>query len=284
MSNPPPLPNRTKITPREFAVLSLNDISRIVEERCGNVFVLERHGEGSNHVIILPEAFQEFKSIVSYHRVSPMNRCEQKYIGLGHFFADKEGNISVVVSHFIQFHTMNRTTISASSLGPNGERNPGVDFLEYYRNEYIQSENVYNTDAFGFSVDPFVDKYGHSEFVLDGHTHPNLGTFFSNTDIQSGTAHAGQLPVCIFVCDPIRGEMLGRIGKDFSDAQVIVYDRELCVDLLNPVCFASLERRTLFNYIMALIHTYLNRPNTKGKAKFRIVGNGKERAFIKLRH
>ena len=89
----------------------------------------------------------------------------------------------------------------------------------------MRTEDKFNTDAFGYQVDPFLKICGPSEYVLEGHTHPDLGVFYSQTDKVSGAARAALSPVCIFVCDPIQKKMLGSIGKDFEDAEVIVFSR-----------------------------------------------------------
>ena len=60
---------------------------------------------------------------------------------------------------------------------------------------------------------------------MEGHTHPDLGVFYSGTDRVSGAARAASSPVCIFVCDPIRKKMLGSIGKDFAEAEILVFSR-----------------------------------------------------------
>lgn len=219
----PPLPPRHHSEGTSLPHLSFSEACEQIEKKCGRVSITERHGKGQSKVIILPEAFQELKVMISYGRMSPMNIKEQKFAGFGHLFADKNGFSVTVVSHFIQIHTMNRNPVGASNLGPHGEWNPGLDFLEYYREEFLECEKKFNTDAYGNVVDPFLDHSG-SEFVLEGHTHPNLGVFYSNTDRVSGKARAGNLPICIFVCDPIKKEMLGSIGRDFDAAEVIVYD------------------------------------------------------------
>lgn len=60
---------------------------------------------------------------------------------------------------------------------------------------------------------------------VTGTTYPDLGVFYSGTDKVSGAARAASSPVCIFVCDPIRKKMLGSIGKDFAEAEIIVFSR-----------------------------------------------------------
>lgn len=154
-----------------------------------------------------------------------MNVYEQKFCGMGHFLVDDDGNVTIIISHIIEIQTMNRNPVGASNLGPDGEYNSGLDFLEYHREEFLRNEAKFNTDAFGYQVDPFLKLCGPSEFVLEGHTHPDLGVFYSETDKVSGAARAASSPVCIFVCDPIRKKMLGSIGKDFAEAEIIVFSR-----------------------------------------------------------
>ena len=224
--NAPALPKRHKTPAKKYPLCSFKKAIKLIEKKCGNVYISERHGKGYNKVIILPEAMMEFECMISYGRRSPMNEKELKYIGYGHIMIDENGYFTHIVSHFIQIHTTNRTTVSASNLGKNGEFNPGLDFLEYYIEEYKNAESRFNTDAYGYCVDPFLEICGSSEYVLEGHTHPNLGVFFSSTDITSGASRAASTPICIFVCDPIKKLMLGCIGKNFSKAEVIVYSRK----------------------------------------------------------
>lgn len=218
-----PMPTRRPAEPRTYPVCSFKNARELIESKCGAAQVVERHGKGSNKVIILPEAYQELRAMISYGRRSPMNAKEQKYSGYGHFLVDDQGNAIVIVKHFVEIQTMNRSAVSASNLGPNGENNPGLDFLAYHREEFLKTEAKYNTDAYGGVVDPFMKLCGSSEFVLEGHTHPDLGCFYSQTDRVSGSARAASAPVCIFVCDPIRKEMIGSIGSSFAEAEVIVY-------------------------------------------------------------
>lgn len=220
-----PMPARRPAEPKTYPVCSFKKACELIESKCGDVQISERHGSGSNKVVILPEANQELTSMISYGRRSPMNAKEQKYAGYGHILVDDRGNTVTIVKHFIEIQTMNRNSVGASNLGPNGENNPGLDFLEYHREEFLKLEAKYNMDAYGYVVDPFMKLCGSSEFVLEGHTHPDLGCFYSQTDRVSGTARAASAPICIFVCDPIRKEMLGSIGRSFSDAEVVVYER-----------------------------------------------------------
>lgn len=222
----PPVPKRRPPEPKRYPTLSIKKVCAMIEESCGNVCITERHGkECGNYAVILPEAMQELTTIVSYRRRSPMNVNEQKFGGYGHILRNPAGGMITVVKHFIEVPTVNRNPIGAGNLGPNGELNPALDFLDFVRTEFFRTEKQFNTDAYGFEVDPFMKLCGGSEFVLEGHTHPDLGVFWSSTDRRSGAHRAGNRPLCIFVCDPVRGEMLCSMGRGFEDVQVLVYER-----------------------------------------------------------
>ncbi len=222
--NPPTLPYRNHTGQTVYPVLKSETIEEIIKSDCGNVYVCDKFGNGRHTVFVLPEAYSQLVSMISYGRRSPMNVKEQKFIGLGHFFDGADGCVNIVISHFIQIFTTNRTGISAENLGPDGEHNPGLDFLNYYREEFLEYEKKCNTDAFGKPADPFL-KYGASEYVLEGHTHPDLGVFWSSTDRKSGKARAAKKPVCIFVCDPVRKQMLGCVGSEFENATILAFSR-----------------------------------------------------------
>lgn len=281
MFNATPLPPKRVIVVEEYPVLSMKKIMNLIRRNCGSAYISERHGKGFNKVIVLPEATREFEVMVSYGRRSPMNVLEQKYAGYGHFLRDEHDNNILIVSHFIEIQTMNRNSIGASNLGPNGENNPGLDFLMYHRDEFIKNERKYNTDAYGYLVDPFLDICGPSVFVLEGHTHPDLGVFYSGTDKQSGMARAAVSPVCIFVCDPIRKQMLGSVGKDFKEAEIIVFSRRTSNG--NPILSDNkLETpQEIIGEIVRLANKCLSYKGYSGKINDR-TSNGKECLSIKM--
>ena len=224
MNNYRPLPARYPSIKKNYHRYTLQQVQSLIEKNCGNVAVTERHGNGPNKTIILPEAKREMDVIISYGRRTPMNKLEQKYIGLGHIFDSGDGHHIIVVKHFIEIHTTNRSGVSAGNIGPNGETG-ALELLGYYREEYLENERHFNTDESGCLIDPFLKEAGPSEYVLEGHTHPNLGVFFSGPDRASGKARAATSPICIFVCDPIRKQMLGAVGFNLEPTEVIVYSR-----------------------------------------------------------
>ena len=107
------LPERKEPSVKEYPKISLDEVKRMIESKCGNVFIQERHGRGKCKVIILPEATQEMEVMLSYGRRSPMNIKEQKYTGYGHFLIDENDNTIVIVKHFIEIQTMNRTSVGS---------------------------------------------------------------------------------------------------------------------------------------------------------------------------
>ena len=73
MTNYTPMPTRRPPQSKTYPVCNLKEAMDIIKSECGDVYVKERHGKGRNKVIILPEPYQEFVSITSYGRRSPMN-------------------------------------------------------------------------------------------------------------------------------------------------------------------------------------------------------------------
>ena len=136
MINYTPMPTRRPPQPKTYPVCSFKKAMDIIKSKCGDVYVKERHGKGLNKVIFLPEATNEFETIISYKRRSPMNVKEQKIQGYGStFILDNEGHTLTVIAHFIEIPTSNRSTNRAGNLGVNGEKNPGLDILDYKREE-----------------------------------------------------------------------------------------------------------------------------------------------------
>lgn len=279
MSYYTPMPARKVTQPKTYPVCPLTEVMDVIKKNCGDVYIRERHGKGPNKVIILPEATRELEVMISYGRRSPMNVSEQKYSGFGHFLLHKNGSYITIVKHFIEIQTMNRTAVGASNLGPRGENNPGLDFLAYHREEFLGNEAKFNTDAFGFQVDPFLKRCGPSEFVLEGHTHPDLGVFYSGTDKISGAARAASAPVCIFVCDPVRKQMLGSVGKDFADAEIIVYARR---ETAQDNCGRDRSLPPPTDEIMRLVSHCLHTLGYAGGTRLKTRHDGKRCLKIKL--
>ena len=130
-------------------------------------------------------------------------------------------------------------TMTAFTINFGDGETTALDLVGYYREEYLEKEAEFNTDENGNMIDPFLTGAGPSEYVLEGHTHPNLHVFFSGPDRESGKARAASDPICIFVCDPIRKEMLGAIGRNMEPTEVIVYSKAPAKQIVEKPIHAS---------------------------------------------
>ena len=93
----------------------------------------------------------------------------------------------------------------------------------------MQHEKECNTDSYGKTVDPFLKRYGSSEFVLEGHTHPDLGVFWSRTDRVSGAARAAtaaHLYLCLRSDSPTDARMRGQGLRTGTDHRIRAPERK----------------------------------------------------------
>ena len=226
-NKPPELPRAPHI--KEKRVIPLKTVGSVIEEiekKCGHVCV-ERYGpiKGSadtDVLIILPQAAKELKTMIYWGEKHPVNVYEQIYQGMGHLFVDGIKRI-IVISHFLYIYAAERTRTSACIH--NGTYDSIMQRIEYERSIYNKNEVDYNRTKDGFVFDPFVERYGISEAILYGHTHPDLGCFFSGPDRKSGFA-TEDFPAVTFVADPIRKDMKAGVGRELRDAQILVYSYE----------------------------------------------------------
>lgn len=224
---PPDLPKRQKILERrQFPEKKLSEVLALIERKCGPVsvehFGLSSEHEDSDVVIFLPTPTREFKNMVYWGENHPINKYEQIYQGIGHILKDGKRRI-IVISHFLYIYAAERTSVSAGILGDNVDSI--MTRIEYEREIYAQNEKICNRRKDGTLYDPIVEIAGPSEPVFYGHTHPNIGTFFSPPDRTSGFA-TPNLPAVTFVADPIRKEMKAGVGTELREAQILVYSYE----------------------------------------------------------
>lgn len=261
--SPPPLPFVKKAAQRTYPILSVDKAMDIIAAHCGDdVCIAEKHGSGKHKVIILPDAAQQFGAMIGYGRKSPVNACEQVYNGYGHIYKNPdEDSWLIIVKAFIEIKTTNRSAVSASAgFSADGKPNPGLEFLEYDHMMLEKYERSRNSDADGNMIDPFLKDNMPSTYVLFGHTHPDLGCTFSKTDLKTGRAKAAaDIPVVMFVADPVRREMKAVIGKSFEDAEVFVYGR----GAKTPAAEAKIGAEE----IVRLASAFLQKKGVRGKVR-----------------
>lgn len=220
---PKPPKQNHKSAKKTYPVMSLAEVMETINQKCGPVVVdkygLKRVYDDTDIVVFLPQATKEFKNMVYWGETHPINRYEQIYEGIGHVVYDGNRRI-IIVSHFLYIYAAERSPVSACIM--NGTYNPIMSRIAYEIEVYTENEERCNRKRDGYVFDPFIAVAGNSIPVLYGHTHPNLGCFFSPPDRTSGFANPN-LPAVTFVADPIRMDMKAAVGVELSDAQVIAY-------------------------------------------------------------
>ncbi len=222
--SPPSLPADPRIREkRKYPEMSLSDVLKIVFSECGNVLVQKYGTAGSDPdadaVLILPRATQELYNMIYWGEKHPINIDEQLYQGMGHIIMDGQRRI-IVISHFLYIYASERNGTSAHFTKGKTD-NFGLR-LESERSIYTCNEKECNRRPDGLVYDPLLELAGLSEAVLYGHTHPNLGVFFSEPDRGSGFA-TPDLPAVTFVTDPIRKEMKAGVGIELRDANIFAF-------------------------------------------------------------
>ena len=220
--SPPPLPNdhREKVEKKEkkMPVFSIKEIFDQIKEKC-ELTKVQKFGSGNHYVVILPEAWEELKSMIGWGKRTPTNVYEQLYQGMGHYFRNVDGNYILIVSHFLYIYAAHRSPTSACIS--NGEYDSMMRRIEYEREIFCSNEARYNRTFAGKVFDPWAN-HG-SEVDIYGHTHPDIGVFFSSDDKGSGYATPAK-PAAIFVADPIRKQLKSRVGVHQEEAQIVVFE------------------------------------------------------------
>lgn len=216
----PPLPaDKGTASTVCYPCLSAEEVLKIITDNFRGVpITTNKYGTGNWIIFILPEAMTEFDAMVGWGRTTPFNIYEQLYQGMGHVFVDKAGRVTLVITHFLYIYAADRAPLSACVH--KDSYNPIMERIALERRIFNKNEISCNKSPNGYCYNPFVEKYGKSIAILYGHTHPNIGVFFSSDDHTSGFA-SHTLPAATFVADPIRKDMKAMIGIDERDARII---------------------------------------------------------------
>lgn len=220
--SPPPLPDdhREKVEKKEkkMPVFSIKEVFNLIKEKCDYTKV-HKYGEGNHFLVILPEAWEELKCMIGWGKITPVNVDEQLYQGMGPYLRNVDGKDILVVSHFLYIYAAHRSPTSACIS--NGEYDSMMRRIEYEREIFCGNEVRCNRTLTGKVFNPWAEL--GSEVVLYGHTHPDIGVFFSPDDKGSGYATPTK-PAAIFVADPIRKQLKARVGVAQEEAQIVVFE------------------------------------------------------------
>lgn len=259
----PPLPERkAKETIKPYPSLTLEEITSLIDQKCAPTNLM-RFGSGRHNLVHLPEAWNELKQMIYFGKSNAVNHYEQQYQGMGHIFIANDGVVNIVVTHYLYIYSANRGTTHATVL-ENGDTSM-LDRLQKERDIYNKFEKHFNTDRNGFEFDPFL-KFGTSEVVLFGHTHPNLGVFFSPPDYASSYA-TSKFPAATFVCDPIRKELIAMVGVKEETANILVYSYSDENSISTPTVMKKLPQDDTQDYLIRLINEILKVNDVKGRFK-----------------
>ena len=211
---------------RTYPNMTVEEIAQIVERDCFAV-ESETYGSGNHTVIFLPQAIAELKQVVYWGERHAVNIFEQQFQGLGHIFDSGNSN-TIVVSHVLYIYSASRGPTHAKIS--EGICDTMLSRLENERRIYNDYELAYNKNKQGVTINPFVAENHLSTVVLSGHTHPDLGVFFSQPDRNSGCA-TPDFPAVTFVCDPIRRDMKAMVGVNEEAARIIIYESNVSGDV-----------------------------------------------------
>lgn len=217
---PPALPTSGKmLPPKKLSVPEIPPkmVFTTIKSSCAP-FEVETYGKGDHALYFLPEANSELAHIVQFGKRRASNAYEQQFIGLGHAFVDTDGILQIVVTRIIPIVSASRGPTHAKVASEGNDSM--LEVLENERKIQNDLEGKFNSDDNGYTIDPFLD-FGPSTVVLFGHTHPDLGCFFSAVDHRSNYS-TPTVPIVTFVCDPIRKEMQAMVGSDCQAMTIVV--------------------------------------------------------------
>ena len=216
--------------PRIHGDLSTREVQEIITRKC-KCRVITSNGSGPV-VIFLPHGWDNLVASTNYGKWTPENELESQYFLEGYYFKDPSGKTTTVVTHVLTpvSHSRHRT---AAQLYEEGGENAYKN-LEDQEKALAEHACAGRVSSTGAELNPFFKEYGAPIRVGFGHTHPNLGVFFSATDKTSVFAAPGE-PWVTMVVDPRRCDILVTTGKDLTKSKLIIMGSKECPSEHAPV-------------------------------------------------
>ena len=207
--------------PRIDGSLPIGEIANAVIKKCYACPVLESGKENESAVIFLPHAWDNLCAATGYGKWASENELESQYFLEGYFFKDEQARTTTVVTNVFAALSASRSRTSAELYSKDAKFN-AYDFIEQQEEELEKYASCGKDVQTGAELNPFFEAFGPPHRIGFGHTHPNLGVFFSSVDRTSVFAIEGE-PWITMVADPRRREVLVTVGKDLSPVHLIIF-------------------------------------------------------------
>ncbi len=261
--------------------IDLTRFLQTIKSECG-LSAFQAFGSGQHFVIVLPDAKEE---IYTYFKVGKgyraVNIDEQQADLYGHVFSYKKDKYVFLLTRAAYIYPAQRQRAFVATSGDNED-----DFMAHrLRLEQAvvnKNEVQCNRDENGYVIDIGVEKYGPSKRVGQIHTHPDLGCFFSSTDMLSNES-TSQVPYAYLVCDPIRNDFLAMVGRKGESAKILFFDStEYYKPHTNDFDLKpyDVEKRISFTQVATLCREFLKTPGVHGR--FRMFYDSQRKAHIKF--
>ncbi len=275
------LPPHILSTHEHIKQIDLLEFLQTIKSECG-LSSFRAFGHGPHVVIVLPDAKEE---IYTYFKVGKgyraVNKDEQQADLYGHVFSYKKDKYVFLLTRAAYIYPAQRQRTFVATSKENED-----DFMAYrLRLEQAvvnRNEVQCNRDEKGNVIDIGVEHYGPSERVGQIHTHPDLGCFFSSTDIISNES-TSQVPYAYLVCDPIRNDFLAMVGKNCEPARILFFEStEYSKSQASDFCINTCERSKSISIsqVASICRDFLKNPGVHGK--FRMFYDSQRRAHMKF--
>lgn len=206
------------MVPRINGSLSPYEVASIISEKCLVETSSLKKGEKA-YVFFTPHAWESFSSSIHFGKWVPENELESQYFLEGYSFVDKIGVTSTVVTNIVTPNSASQGKTSAKLYSKENNAYTTVEAREAELAKYSSKGKINKTGA---QINPFYEKFGAPCRVGFGHTHPNIGCFFSSVDKTSIFAVPGE-PWITMVADPRREELLVAVGSEMRIANVVTF-------------------------------------------------------------
>lgn len=227
--------------PRIHGDLSTREVLDIITRKC-KCRVVTSKGSGPA-VVFLPHGWDNLVASTNYGKWTPENELESQYFLEGYFFKDQSGNTTTIITHVLTPVSHSRHRTAAQLYGEGGEN--AYKNLEEQEKALAEYACAGRVSATGAELNPFFTACGTPVRVGFGHTHPNLGVFFSATDKTSVFAAPGE-PWVTMVVDPRRCDILVTTGKELSKSKLIIMGNKEHSSAQSPVqSTQTLENREM---------------------------------------